>query len=96
MNDEIPTEIVDASEPTQEMFGLTYASYLVLPRVILQSMPLDWQKDFAALIEKLETAAQGLNLPDYHVNAVNENGNFIRDDLRDYERGRRRVELKEI
>lgn len=37
-------------------FGLSYANYLVLPRTFLQSMPDEWQTQFVALLDQLETA----------------------------------------
>lgn len=36
-----------------EYFGLTYAKWLVLPRVILQEMPIEWQNKFAKALEEL-------------------------------------------
>ena len=77
-----------------EYFGLTYSSYLVLQRSILQSMPKKWQKKFVDLLEELEVATE--NLPDlppsFTVNA-RERGRFISDPYRWYERGRRIVKL---
>lgn len=35
-----------------ELFGLTYANYLVLPRSLLQSMPDEWQRRFAACVDE--------------------------------------------
>lgn len=35
-------------------FGLSYASWLVLPRVALQSMPAEWQSQFFALVREME------------------------------------------
>lgn len=75
------------------MFELSYASYLVLPRSVLQSMPADWQHDFVALVEKLQEQYGGYNL-DYTVHPRKTNGQFAIDPLRDYQRGRRRVEPK--
>lgn len=51
-----PTVIGD--DPFHYWFGLTYASYLVLPRLMLESMPRRWQLKMIALLnqipEKLE------------------------------------------
>lgn len=44
-------------------FGLSYANMLVLPRSILQSMPLEWQYKFTALILELNQTFEGS--PDY-------------------------------
>lgn len=73
-------------------FGLTYASYLVLPRSILQSMPSKWQKDFVKLLHVLDDtcAKHGISTPDYTVNA-REKGKFIKDKYSNYARGCRNV-----
>lgn len=34
--------------------GLTYAQFLVFPRVILSAMPREWQEKFVALLEELD------------------------------------------
>lgn len=36
-----------------EWFGLSYSNYLVLPRALLQSMPLEWQHRFTALLTEM-------------------------------------------
>ena len=73
-------------------FGLTYASYLVLPRSILQSMPNKWQKNFVKLLDELgDTCAKyGISTPDYTVTA-REKGKFIKDKYTKYNRGCRNV-----
>lgn len=44
-------------------FSLSYASYLVLPRSVLQSMPIEWQHHFTSLLKDLLEAcdAAGIN-----------------------------------
>ena len=37
-------------------FGLSYANYLVLPRTLLQSMPLRWQHQLTTLLDDLQAA----------------------------------------
>lgn len=75
------------------MFNLTYASYLVLPRVLLQSMPSDWQLQFARLVEEFDNYFDGLERPaNYRVMAVDDAGRFARETLPPYNRGRTRVE----
>lgn len=36
-----------------EYFGLSYARWLVVPRVIMQAMPLKWQKEMVALLNEM-------------------------------------------
>ena len=42
------------AETIWDFFGLTYASYLVLPRVVMQGMPEEWQKRFVGMMKELE------------------------------------------
>ncbi|RVH56231.1 hypothetical protein CN213_15910 [Sinorhizobium meliloti] len=39
--------------------------YLVIPRLALEAMPLDWQRRFEALLREADDA--GLDTPEYHV-----------------------------
>lgn len=76
---------------------LSYASYLVLPRSLMQSMPDEWQDRMAALLEEgvKETRQRGVEWPgrdqNIAVNLRGPDGRFVRDDLADYQRGRRRL-----
>ena len=77
-----------------EWFGLSYASYLVLPRSILQSTPQEWQDKFVDLLEELEE--MGFKCPEegktYSVNARDDKtGRFTTDIFQEYERGRRMI-----
>lgn len=38
--------------PIDGLFGLTYASWVAIPRLVLQEMPLDWQARFVALMSE--------------------------------------------
>ena len=91
-------------EPIHFHFGLSYASYLVLPRSVLQSMPKRWQSQFVALLKELGRAWEGEE-ESYRVqygrwvdgDDPDEPGaqEFVEmpDDLGDYQRGRRRIPL---
>lgn len=75
--------------PMHGWFGLSYSSYLVLPRVVLQSMPITWQR---ALVQLLETArercaAAGVQVADnYYVKVRGPDGQLVDDDLPRYRR----------
>lgn len=58
-----------ASGPIHGWFGLTYANFLVIHRARLQSMPLDWQKQFTDLLEDLN-AAYPDGGPDFEIKTV--------------------------
>ena len=75
---------------------LTYAQYLTVPRSVMQSMPDTWQYKMAVLLEELDERIDWR--PEhgrYYCYLRADNGQFINDPLGDYERGRRRLPLKE-
>lgn len=90
-----PEPIVYEPELIHEHFGLSYASYLVVPRSVLQSMPAEWQQKFVALLKEMGAAfGHVMDQVEYRVQSLNESGLFTEDPLRDYERGRRRLEAR--
>ncbi len=79
--------MTDSTRGVHPWFGLSYAAYAVQPRVMLQSMPGDWQDRFVALMEEAE--AMGYSFPlkgtTYAVNLRHdETGRYIYDRDRDY------------
>lgn len=57
--------VAEASDdPVHEFFGLTYSSYQVVPRVLAQSMPHDWQARFVACMEEMEAAFRHIETPE--------------------------------
>ena len=77
-------------EFVHEWFGLTYASYMVLPRTMLQSMPDNWQEKFIKLINEMDDKLGHHNkVYSYTVLSKDKNNKFMKDDLRNYNRGRR-------
>ena len=75
-------------EPVHNWFGLTYSSYLVLPRTLLQSAPVEWQRDFIRLLHHLERIFPDHHGMEYWVRrrARCQDGRlrFVEDPLRDY------------
>jgi len=69
--------------PIWNAFGLGRAAYLVVPRRTLQSMPLDWQRKFVALMDQAHAALPAEAFPEYSVHRK-EGGRFVTDPLRDY------------
>lgn len=87
----------EAEEAVHEWFGLTYASFMVLPRVALQSMPPEWQRRFIAMVSEIE---QTLELPEeipsaYRVTRIDAKGRYLPNPWPYYNRGRTRLPLKE-
>lgn len=80
-------------------FGLTYASYLVIPRTHLQSMPLEWQERFTDLLREWETVAHINEWPSaerYRVQAVDDrSGRFTKDPCPPYSRGRTHLPIRD-
>lgn len=64
-------------------FGLGRAAYLVVPRRTLQSMPLEWQQQFVALMEEAHRHLPADAFPEYTVRR-RDKGKFVADLLRDY------------
>jgi len=85
-----------SDELVHELFGLSYAQYFAVSRTALQSMPADWQRRFVKCIEELSESVDWVPQDgNYHVTVRGHNGKFTKDPLADYERGRRRLPLKE-
>jgi hypothetical protein len=80
-----------------EYFGLSYASYLVLPRSVMQSMLADWQTRFVGMLGELHDVWEGP--PEgtmYDVALIDDTigGGRLHDNLSNYDRGRRQIPLK--
>lgn len=77
--------------PVHGAFGLTYASYLVIPRLVLSSMPIAWQQDFVALLRDLDAELRDARRePEggYTVHARDGSNRFVEDPHRDYRHGK--------
>lgn len=83
------------AEPVHHYFNLTYAQYLAIPRSILQNMPTDWQRVFVGLLYKLDTRFDWRR-PGCWVRFQDSNGRYMKDELADYERGRRVLTPDEV
>lgn len=64
-------------------FGLTYSSYLVLPRALMQAMPADWQHRFVELVEDMQATFVQEN-DNYMVVLRTADGKFTSDPFRRY------------
>ncbi len=71
-------------------FGLSYASWLTVPRIVLQSMPLEWQHQFVNLLNEMNNTFDWMpNNLSLSVTGKREN-RFVRLPLllNDYRRGK--------
>lgn len=71
------------SGPMHTWFGLSYASYLVLPRSVIQEMPEKWQMAMVRLLNKVN-ATYDIGDPKYLVHIRGEGGKFTSDQYADY------------
>ena len=60
--------------PIHEWFNLTYAGFLILPRVMLQEMPTKWQARFVALLKEAE--GMGVVVPGFCASRKGDNGKY--------------------
>lgn len=59
--------------PVHTWFGLSYSNYQVLPRTLMQSMPVQWQERMVACLEELHAAFAHIEQPDtYQVQPARE------------------------
>lgn len=65
-----------------EWFGLTYASYLVLPRTLMEHMPEEWQEKMKALLDEATEIWE--HDDKYTVLLRDKKGKFKDDPLRHY------------
>jgi hypothetical protein len=71
-------------------FGLSYASFLTLPRVLMQEMPNEWQEKMAELLEQYEETfdTSEIGIHGVKVMAVDKNNKFTKmpEDILNYRR----------
>lgn len=75
----------DRSPALESWWELSYARYLTIPRSIIQSMPIEWQDKFAALLGELDDTfdwrpSEGR----YWVQLKDRSGHFVADPLCEY------------
>lgn len=70
--------------PAWQFFGLSYAAYLVMPRVAVCSMPIAWQASFIALLKEAQQALADGPLDGAYSVRKREAGRFVDDPLTDY------------
>lgn len=101
MHQDMETPLTPVESGTERMhtwWELSYSNYLTIPRLIIQSMPDDWQGRFCDMLDEAHDllAQKGIEWPPKgHSITVqlrhDETGRFVDDDFARYERGRRRL-----
>ena len=81
-------EPIHNEEPVNDWFELSYASYLTLPRSLLEAMPVPWQERLVLLLTELEAEFPVSWPPEgkYRVSLVAPSGRFMKDALAEYRR----------
>lgn len=77
------TPAMVSPSPVSEGFGLSYASYLVFPRVLMEQMPFEWQTQFRRLWDEWSDTWQGERQL-YAVTIRDAAGHFGNDPLGNY------------
>lgn len=73
--------------PVHEWFSLSYSNYLVLPRSLMQAMPIEWQERMVKCLNQMRDATRHLNVNDnYTVHLRNEQRRFVSDPYSRYRR----------
>jgi hypothetical protein len=73
ITDQATPKIHPTNGPVHTWFGLSYTNYQVLPRTLMQSMPLEWQQRMVACLEEMHDAFQHVPQADvYDVQAGDE------------------------
>jgi hypothetical protein len=78
-------DILIEETPINDWFELSYAQYLTIPRSVLQSMPIEWQRTFTKCLDDLdETIDWRPTTGRYWVKLKDEKGRYVHDQLMDY------------
>ncbi len=81
-------ELEESNEPLNLWFELSYAQYLTVPRLVMQSMDIEWQRKMALLLQELdETFDWRPREGRYFVRLRDDRGRFQDAPLADYRRG---------
>ena len=72
--------------PVHDWFSLTRSAYLVIPRLALEAMSVEWQARLVALLNEAHEA--GLETPEYGVFRKDRAGRFAGDPWSEYRHGR--------
>lgn len=76
------------ADPLSLWFELSYAQFLTVPRLVMESMPLDWQRKMAVLLEEMdETFDWRPHEGRYWVMLRDGKGHFTHAPLNDYRYG---------
>ena len=74
--------------PINEWFELSYAQFLTVPRIVMEHMPIEWQRQMVKLLSEMdETFDWRPREGRYWVRLRDDHGRFSEPDLCDYRHG---------
>jgi len=81
-------EPLDTFSPISEWFELSYAQYLTVPRLVMESMPKAWQEQMAKLLQEMDDTFDWRPTEGrYWVRLRDAKGRFSDAPLHDYRHG---------
>lgn len=81
------TRIIE-DEDISHWFELSYAQFLTVPRLVMESMPIEWQKQMAKLLGEMDdTFDWRPKSGKYWVKLKDGNGKYAHAPLNDYRHG---------
>lgn len=88
MSETDSNEPLSLESPVSDWFELSYAQFLTVPRLVMESMPLEWQRKMAALLQEMDDTFDWRPTEGrYWVRLRDANGRFTDAPLDDYRRG---------
>ena len=89
---------VYVESPIHIWFELSYAQFLTVPRLVMESMPLEWQEKMAELLREMdETFDWRPPSGRYWVRLRDDSGRFSHASLNDYRHGScEHLRIKEV
>ncbi len=85
---ELVQGVIDGAEPISTWFELSYAQFLTVPRLVMESMPVEWQYKMTALLEEMDATFDWRPTEGrYWVRLRDSCGRFSPAPLNDYRRG---------
>lgn len=81
---EVNGHYIDDYEPVHAWFSLSYAAYAVQQRAVLERLPVDLQKEYVILMNKIDDIVDHDGPTDFTVQPRDSKGRFSKDPLANY------------
>lgn len=88
MSEHVEINPIEYTDHVHDWFELSYAQFLTIPRLVMQSMPPEWQIKMVVLLKELDdTFDWRPEEGQYWVRLRKDDGTFAEAPLGDYRRG---------